>query len=265
MSEQRFNTFLSIISIILGIIDGTHVRLTGIHLPAGIEFFQRGASTISGTDVLNALLPIGLIAAGIHGVLWTSTERYFGWHFGAGGHTALPQGWEAVVLSLTLTLPLMFVPPLYGFVMGSEIAVPGRHYIYGYIMVAFAVVMTAALGHLLLYGTKALRFHGLRNIIFPLDSPLNRWRALCMEAVYGLVHFSTIVFIYQEFSRSLIWPPNVLIIRATLLPAFFWFVCISAYILVKYPESLIDRTWIQVRGFLSAVLLMVALTGGMLM
>jgi hypothetical protein len=245
ITEQRVNTYLAIICAIGALL-------------AGIDFFQRRANASSGTDRLYALLIIGLIAAGIHGVLWTYAEKYFGLHSGAGGHTTLPRGWEAVVLALTMTLPLMFVPPLYGFVTTSQIVSPG-HY-----TAAFAVVITAAFGHLLLYGTKALPFQGLRNIIFPLDSPLNPWRALCMEAIYGLVHFSTIVFVYQEFSRSLVWPPNIFVVRATLWPALFWFLCISAYILVKYPESLIDKSWIQVRGFLSAALLMVALTGGML-
>jgi len=49
------------------------------------------------------------------------------------------------------------------------------------------------------------------------------------------------------------------------LPAAVWFFGINIFILVKYPGSLIDKTWIQVRGVVAGLLLAITLEGGMLM
>jgi hypothetical protein len=44
----------------------------------------------------------------------------------------------------------------------------------------------------------------------------------------------------------------------------FFFFGIVSYILLRYPGSLTERSWIQVRGVISGMILLVALEGGML-
>jgi len=130
------------------------------------------------------------------GVSWSLAERWFGWTFGAGGGDTLPQGLAAVVLSLTLTLPLVFVPPIYERFAQTCLVLP-RHY-----MAGGAAILFAAAGNLFLYGSKALGFPGIRNVVFPIGSPAHLVRAVFMEAIYSATHFGTIVLPYSAIVSS---------------------------------------------------------------
>ena len=49
----------------------------------------------------------------------------------------------------------------------------------------------------------------------------------------------------------------------TVLSTLLFLFGVSVFILVRFPDSLTDRTWIQVRGVIGGLLLMFALSGGM--
>jgi hypothetical protein len=166
-------------------------------------------------EMMTVLVIAGLSAAA-HGGMWAAAEEYFGWEFGGGGGTSLPSGREAVILSLTMTVPLSIVPCIYWVFhlaipqwLPPQVAFPPN-----YILACLAMMCTAALGHLLLYGTKtqSLRFQGLKNIVFPLDFPPSRRRALIMEAIYAIVHFGSIALVFQLISHSMMWPPNLTVL-----------------------------------------------------
>jgi hypothetical protein len=244
------NTMVTAVGIMVGAIPLFHQVLATPAVPSSISGFLR----------LQTVLFIGVVAAGAHGVCWIGATKYFGLGL---GDVSLPRVWGAVILSLTMTLPLTLTPPLYQLVaaaLGAGITIIGPYHYFA----SSAVLVAAALGHLLLYGTKVLPFPGLRNVIAASSGSATLGRWLFMEAVYGIVHFTTIVFVYQECSHSLGWPPHFAVISATLYSALFWLVRISTYIFLMYPASLHEKVWIQLRASLSATLLMIALTGGIL-
>ena len=86
-----------------------------------------------------------------------------------------------------------------------------------------------------------------------------------MELIFCFINFATIVLPYRIAVWSQLGPLDGSVLWSTVLPAAVWFFGINIFILVKYPGSLIDKTWIQVRGVVAGLLLAITLEGGMLM
>jgi hypothetical protein len=213
---------------------------------------------LAGFPRLEAILFIGLAAAAAHGLLWALAEKLFGWNFGGGGGSSLPHGWSAAILSVTMTVPLVAFPLAYERLAHTPMVLPG-HWLAGCFIVVFA-----ALGHIFLYGTKRNQLSGVRNVLFPLGS--SDWRReLLMESIYAVTHFSSIVLIYRVVIQSQLGPLTVSTILPALISGALWLSGVSIFIFLKYPDSLKDKKWIEVRGVLHALMLMVTLTGGMLM
>ena len=233
-------------------------------LATGIDFFSRlnvplrTLSSLSGLPRVQAVLFLGIAVAIAHGLLWLAAERLFDWHFRGGGGTSLPQGWSAVVLSLTMTIPLVVFPLLYERLAHASIVLPG-HWLAGCF-----IIVGSAFGHLLLYGSRAVQFPGFRNLIFPLG--VFEWRrALSMESIYAVVHFSSIVLLYRVVVDSQLAPLTASAVLPALIAGLVWFSSVCIFIFATYPESLVDKKSIEVRGVLHAIMLMITLTGGMLM
>jgi len=108
---------------------------------------------------LNVAIHLALLTAVCYGLLWSFAERVFSWKYGAGGGDSLPQGVSAVVLSTTVTIPLVLVPPIYQRSVGTQFLGSG-HFIAG-----AGVILAGVLAHCLIYGTEAVRFPGLRHWI----------------------------------------------------------------------------------------------------
>lgn len=215
--------------------------------------------SLSGLPRLQAILFIGLASALAHGILWTLLDRIFHWNFQAGGHGALPEGWSAIAQSATVTLPLILLPPLYAQLLHVQI-VPAGH-----ALASCTIVVCAALGHLVLYGSQAIKLPGLRPWILPLNSLANRRRGLAMEAIYGVVHFSSIVLAYRYVIAIQAGSTTENIFLPALMSAFLWFCGVSTYICLRYPESLNDKGSIGLRGLINGLMLLLTLQGGMLM
>ena len=220
-----------------------------------------GPIPVTGSDRVLELVGLGLVSAFIQLGLWSGAEKIFGWDFGAGGGNSLPAGWQAAILSLTLTVPLTFLPPQYQWLTGHQM-VSSTHY-----TACMAVISASIIGHILLYGTRLrfLRFPGLKNLVYPLGAPLNFWRAICMEGLFAIVHFTSIALVYRYFVYAAPWPPPLASFKTTILAALIFLGWASVFIAIRYPESLTDKTWIQVRGALNGTVLAVALIWGMLM
>jgi len=86
-----------------------------------------------------------------------------------------------------------------------------------------------------------------------------------MELIYCSINFATIVLPYRITVWSQFGPLDTSVLWSTVLPAVVWFFGISIFILLRYPGSLVDKTWIQVRGIVAGLLLLITLEGGMLM
>jgi hypothetical protein len=219
-----------------------------------------GLPNLMGLPKLQTILLIGFVAAAAHAVLWSSAERFiFHSKIGAGGGDSLPQGWSAAVLSLTMTIPLVLLPPLYERLSHTQIVLP-RH-----LYAACFVVVFAAIGHIFLYGAKVVHFPGVRNLIFPVGSGPDRRLALLMESVYAVIHFGSTVLIYRIVVDSRLGSPGATVIYPTLISASVWLSGVCVSIFLKYPDSLVDKRSIEVRGIIHALMLVVSVQGGMLM
>jgi hypothetical protein len=215
-------------------------------------------SSLSGFASLNVVIHLALVCAIAYGILWSLTERMFRWEYGAGGSGRLPSGWSALALSLTMTIPLVCVPFLYQGITHTPVLSP-LHW-----RGAVLVVLLGAGAHLLLYGTKSERPNGLRNIVMPSGGDTPFLRALLMEAVFATAYFSFIVFPYR-----IIVDPTGSVLEAlvgrTVLPAVTFFFGMAIFIALKFPGSLRDQSWIQVRGVLSGLIMMFCFCAGMFM
>jgi hypothetical protein len=227
---------------------------------AGFAFYiaDRTSSlpTVSGARALNVVLHLAVLSAIAYGVFWAIVELLFDWKYGAGGNQTVPFGWSAVVLSLCMTLPLAFVPLLYQKLSGVPLLLPSHW------RAIFVVILLAAGGHLLIYGTESKVANGLRQRIIPARKHIPFASALLMEVVYSITYFGFIVLPYRMIVKPT-EPFRELILGRTLLPCLVFFFGMTLFIGLKFPGSLRDPTWIQVRGIIGGLLMMFCLCGGM--
>jgi polyferredoxin len=205
---------------------------------------------------LYAVLILGIVVAIGYGLLWTAFEKLFGWQFGSGGKRKLPHGWSAVALSLSATLPLVILPLPYQRATGLLLIGELRPH-----LIAAAIVVAAGvLTHLLMYG--AGKFSGLRRKIMPPQKKSGWRRAAIMELVFALVYFVSFVvpyrFIVERFHLSV----QGTLVNRTAVPALAFFSGMVFFISVK-SESLHEQRYVELRGFLSALLMMGCLCAGM--
>ena len=123
-------------------------------LPSGPD------DVLGGYVRITTSITLGVIAAACYGALWSAAEQMFKWRYGASG---APKGWHAVVLSLCSSLPLAFLPPIFEHLTSMKI-VSSEH-----LRASVAMIIGAAVGHILLLGTERPRFKGLRDRVLPVE------------------------------------------------------------------------------------------------
>jgi hypothetical protein len=206
---------------------------------------------------LNVVLILGVFTAIAFGVFWQALEKIFGWKYGAGGHGRLPRGWSAVALSISMTLPLVIIPPLYQYWTRLKLLDLPSH-----LKGSISVMLLGIVANLLLYGVGP-SFMGLRHHILPVEKRRPAFAlGIFMELVYALVYFTLIVLPYRLIVE---WPnPSLLgtVINRTILPGLSFFCGMTLFISAQ-PEALRDRPWIMVRGIVGAMLLMGCFCVGM--
>ena len=223
------------------------------------DVFARAPQSPCPTGILQiySLLMLGVVTAIGFGLLWTAFEQLFDWNFGSGGKRHLPRGWSAIALSLSMTMPLAILPQLYQRVTGlSVVGNPRSHWV-GALILIFAGVLT----HLLMYGAGSA-FPGIRRLVMPPQKNASRRRAVIMEAIFAVVYFGSFVLPYRliiEGGHISFWGT---LFNRTFLPALVFFGGMAFYVTVK-PESLREPRYIEIRGFLSALLIMGCLCAGM--
>ena len=82
------------------------------------------------------------------------------------------------------------------------------------------------------------------------------------EMIYGVVHFSSIALVYQ-FIMHHTWFPDAKILTQVGIFASIWFLVVATYILLFYPRSLAHRRWVEFRGIVAGVALLITLTFAM--
>lgn len=222
------------------------------------DILNRAPSGPGPTGILRlyAVLFLGVVAAIFFGIFWTAFEKLFGWNFGGGGKLRLPRGWSAVALSLSLTLPLVILPLPYQKATGLQLIDSLRSHWKASIVLILAGVMT----HLLMYGAGS--FVGVRPRLMPPSKPAAWRRAIIMEAIFAAVYFSCFVFPYRIIVEGLHISLQGTVLNRTVFPALAFFSGMTFFISVK-PESLREARYIELRGFLSSLLIMGCLCAGM--
>ena len=86
--------------------------------------------------------------------------------------------------------------------------------------------------------------------------------ALSLELIYSVVYFGLIVLPYR-YLVSNDESKTTLLLWRTALPAVTYFFWMIAFVFLRYPASLHDRTWIQVRGFYAGIIMMFCFCAGM--
>lgn len=224
------------------------------------DIFHRSPSGPGPSGILRlyAVLILGVVAAIGFGLLWTAFEKLFGWKFGGGGKRLLPQGWSAVALSLSLTLPLVILPLPYQRATGLLLIGSLRSHWEG----AGVVVLAGVITHLLMYGTGK-SFVGVRTQVMPPRKRTTAWRrAVIMELIFSLVYFTSFVLPYRVIVEGSHASLQGTVLHRTALPALAFFSGMVFFISVK-PESLREERYIELRGFLSSLLIMGCLCAGM--
>ncbi len=85
-----------------------------------------------------------------------------------------------------------------------------------------------------------------------------------MEVVYALCYFGFMVLPYRLVALPAESIENLLLGRA-LLPGLAFVCGMAFFIFLKYPRSMDDPQWIQIRGLLGGILTAFCLCGGMFM
>jgi hypothetical protein len=125
----------------------------------------------------------------------------------------------------------------------------------------FIVVLLGAVAHILIWGTNSQGLNGLRHRIVPgKKRPFKS--ALLMEFVYSASYVGFIALPYRMITNPTgsLWD---LLLGRTLLPCLVFFFGMALFIGLKYPGSLRESSWIQVRGIVAGLLIMFCLCGGM--
>lgn len=210
-------------------------------------------SLSGGICKLNIMLDIGLLTAIFYGISWSLIELIRKWDYGAGGGEKSPEGISAILLSFTLTIPLVFVPVGFQWLIGIHLVQP-RHLIGGIVIIFFG-----ALGHLIMYGTGPKTYAGLRAKIAKTSvGALNTWRFFIIEIAFIVVYFLTIVVPYRMIVLSSYPLLKQLSPFSTLSFMGLFFFGVVAFDIVKY-RSLNDKRWLQAKGIVAGILLPIAL------
>lgn len=213
---------------------------------------------LSGLQRVQTILFVGLLAAAIHVILVEGGQKFLlRKNYHAGGGTSLPHGWTAILLSMTMTVPLALAPVLYGQLSHSQIVQTGH------LFASCLVVITGVVGHLALYGIAG--FRGFKPIIFPLNMKSGPVRPLVMEAVFAVVHFCSIVLVYRSSLLINLQQPIANIAIPTIKVAALWWLSVALYFLLTYPETVTDKRTVERRGVVNGYLLILTLQVGMLM
>jgi len=235
----------------------TSVLLVGSAFGAGKFLIKPSLifpSLPGGICKLNIMLDIGLLTAIFYGIFWSLIEFICKWDYGAGGGEKSTQGLSAILLSFTLTIPLIFVPLGFQWLIGIHL-VPPRHLIGGIV-----IIFLGMLGHLIMYGTDPKFFTGLRARIAKTSvGAKNIWLFfIIIELTFVVVYFLTIVIPYRMIVLSSYPLLKQLNPISTLSFMGLFFFGLFIFYSVKY-RSLNDKRWLQAKGIVAGILMAVVL------
>jgi len=241
-SNSLFNQ-VSGISSIFGLV------LTGVPLLKGVGQYVPTMAQLTTAERLNMILHLSLLTLIAHGFIWVSLEKVFGWDYATG---RIPKGFAAVMMSLSLTVPALTVPLLYQSAMAK--AVVSTNHLHG----AVLGLAGGAIAYVVLFGIDDVVFPGIREIL------LHRFgqRPLTAETLATLAYALILIVLIATPYRLLVGPqtPAHIFLGRPILASLVTFFGVTAYILLKYPNS-VRKTgyWVQLRGFIAGMFTVVSL------
>jgi hypothetical protein len=253
MVEQVPAVKIEAIASRIGSVVGTVASVLGL----GVSIVQRTSSSpnMTGGTKLDVILHVAIASAIVYGVLWGTADHWIAhWGYDAGGQYKMPTGGRAIVLSLSLTIPLALVPFLYQRITRTSLLILPGHWT----AILFVIVL-GAVAHLIMYGTKS---DGIRQWLSPAGEYPSMGRGILIEGLYTAIYFSFIVLPY----RLIVSPGDSLaglLVSRLLLPSLVFFLSMTLFIAFLYPSSLNDKGWVQVRGVISGMVMMLCFCAGM--
>jgi hypothetical protein len=195
----------------------------------------------------DVLLELSIAILIVHALLWVGLERLFGWDYSTG---PTPKGLHAAIMSLSLTLPALAVPIFYE-KLTARIVLPGSH-LHG----ALLSVAGGAIAYMTMFGVDD-QFPGVREFL------LLRFRQspLRAEILATLAYAFILVILVATPYRLLIFPlsPVYVDLGWPALASLVTFFGLSAYLLLRYPDSLnTSSKWGFLRGIIAGMFTVVS-------
>ena len=200
------------------------------------------------TERLDMLLELSIITMIAVGVLWVGFEKLLGWDYSTG---QTPKGFRAAVMSLSLTLPALAVPLIYQYATAK--AVLSRNHFHG----AISSVAGGAIAYIVMFGLDDRVFPGLREVLLL----RLRQHPLRAEILATLAYALILIMLIATPYRLLVLPdsPAYVDVGWSALASLVTFFGLSAYILLRYPDSLNTSThWGFLRGVIAGMFTVVS-------
>jgi hypothetical protein len=190
---------------------------------------------------LDLLLKVSIIVLIAHALSWVGLEWLFDWHYATG---RTPKGLHAVVMSLSLTLPALAAPLFFR----ALAPVPLVNHLHG----AFLSVAGGAIAYIILFGMDDRVFPGIREYLLRRFHQHPWWAEVLATFAYALILIVLIATPYRLIAQPRI--PAYIDLGQAALVSLLTFFGLSAYILLKYPESLETKShWGFLRGIIAGI------------
>lgn len=244
MVSANFNTRFNQVSGVSSIVG---LVVSAIPLLHGVGEHVRGLAPQTLPERLDTLVKLSIIILIIHALFWVGFEKLFGWDYATG---PTPKGFRGALMSLSLTLPALTVPLVYQYAAGKAVLriTPSNHF-HG----AILSVAGGAVAYIVLFGMDR-GFLGVRDII--LHRFRQRQHPLWAEILATLAYALILIVLIATPYRLLVLPEWSVYadLGWSALAALVTFFGLSAYILLKYPDSLKTSThWGFLRGVIAGM------------
>ena len=241
--NTRFNQVCGVSSLI-------SLVLTAIQLLRGVGQYVPAMVLLTLSERLDILLRLSIIVLIAHALLWVGFEKLFGWDYATG---RTPKGVHAAIMSWSLTVPALTVPLLYQYATGRNVL--SSNHIHG----AILSVAGGTIAYIILFGTDERFFPGIRELLLlrfrQRKHPL--WAEVLATLAYALI---LIVLIATPY-RLVVFPesPAYVDLGWSVLASLVTFFGLSAYVLLKYPDSLNTHShWGFLRGVIAGMFTVVS-------
>ncbi len=202
---------------------------------------------------LDMLLHLSILTLIANALGWWGLEKIFAWNYGPGPRT--PKGIAAAVLSLSLTVPAVTMPLLYQIATGK--AVVSNNHLNG----AILVLVGGTIAYVVLFGIDDVVFPGVRSAL------LHRFRQhpLAGEIAATFAYAFILIVLIATPYRLMVAPqspPHIFLGRPA-LASLVTFFGVTAYILLKNPDSLRTKVWVHTRGIIATMFTAVSVCGAL--